>query len=142
LTQGKNRALRIGDGRAPETWRIMGLQQHVCTECQCLRRGRISLRSTFRPEAARGVHVRYEPHLGEIIVSARVANGEVAVTAGPLPAADLLIEAGPGIKGLMAGEISAGDAIERGIVRITGEAELLAHFTRMFRIDPMPSPKN
>lgn len=102
----------------------------------------MALRSIFRPQAARGVHTAYELHLGEIVVSARVANGEVTVTAGPLPAADLVIEAGPGIKSLMAAEISADEAIEQGIVRVTGPAELLAQFAHIFRIDPMPAPKN
>jgi DNA-binding HxlR family transcriptional regulator len=102
----------------------------------------MALRSTFRAQAARGVQAGYELRLGEIVVSARVANGQVAVAAGPLPAADLVIEAGPGIKGLIAGEISADDAIEQGVVRITGEPELLTQFARMFHIDPMPAPKN
>ncbi len=95
----------------------------------------MALRSTFQPEAARGVHVRYELRLGPIVLHARVADGTLAVGEGPLEDADLVIEAGPGIKAVLAGELSAAQAMASGSVRVvTGDAALLEGFARLFRI--------
>ena len=63
----------------------------------------------------------YELRVGEIVLHARVDDGRVAVAAGALPGADLAIEAGPGIRALMAGELSPAEAIENGTVRLTGD---------------------
>jgi len=99
----------------------------------------MALRSTFRAEYARGLHAGYELHFGDIVIHALVSDGKLEASAGPLPAPDLIIEAGPGIKDLMAGEIDANEAIEKGIVQLTGDASLLTRFAQMFRIDPMPA---
>lgn len=103
----------------------------------------VALRSTFRPEASEGIHATYELRLGEVVLNARIDDGKVEVHAGPRPDADLSIEGGPQIRALMAGEISARDALRKGFVRVKGDADLLATFANMFRIDPMPaaSPK-
>jgi DNA-binding HxlR family transcriptional regulator len=101
----------------------------------------MALRSTFRPESARKTRASFEMRLGPIVVHATVTDGKVRVAEGPLEDADLVIEAGPGIRALMAGEISADEAIKKRVVRITGDRKLLARFSEMFRIDPMPAPK-
>ena len=56
------------------------------------------------------------------------------VAEGSLPEADLIIEAGPAIKTLMAREVTPAEAIANGLVRLTGNAELLERFVEMFRI--------
>ena len=99
----------------------------------------MAMRSTFRPEAARGLRAGFELRLGEIVLAIRVADGAVGVVAEPLPDADLVIEAGPGIRRLMAGEITSETAIAEGIVRISGDPVLLTRFAELFRIDPMPA---
>jgi SCP-2 sterol transfer family len=99
----------------------------------------VALRSTFRSEAARGLHATYELRLGEIVLSARVDDGKVEVHAGPASDADLSIEAGPQIRALMAGEITPREALRKGIVHIRGDGHLLASFAKIFRIDPMPA---
>ncbi|MBV8724368.1 MAG: transcriptional regulator [Candidatus Eremiobacteraeota bacterium] len=98
-----------------------------------------ALRSTFRSEAAQGYHAGYEVRVGEIVFHARVDDGRVAVAAGPLSNADLVIETGPGIRALMAGELSPAGAIDSGTVHITGDPALLTRFAEIFRIDPMPA---
>jgi DNA-binding HxlR family transcriptional regulator len=100
----------------------------------------VALRSTFRAEAAQGVHATYELRLGEIVLNARVDDGMVEVRAGPAPNADLSIEAGPQIRALMAGEITPREALRRGVVHTTGDSDLLAGFAKIFRIDPKPDP--
>ncbi|MDP9106251.1 MAG: helix-turn-helix transcriptional regulator [Candidatus Eremiobacteraeota bacterium] len=98
-----------------------------------------ALRTTFTPAAARRFRAGFELRVGEIVLHARVDNGRVAVAQGALPGADLAIEAGPGIRALMAGELSPAAAIENGTVRLTGNPELLTRFAEIFRIEPMPA---
>ncbi len=99
----------------------------------------MALRSTFHSEAARGLHAGYELHLGPIVIHARIDDGKLEASAGPLPAPDLIIEAGPAIRDLMAGAISPSEAIENGTVQLTGNAKLLTRFPKIFRIEPMPA---
>ena len=94
----------------------------------------VALRATFRPEAARGPDVGYELRLGPIVIHARVREGRLEVGEGPLPDADLVIETGPAIRALMAGELSPAEAIANGTVRLTGDPHLLSRFVETFRI--------
>jgi DNA-binding HxlR family transcriptional regulator len=98
----------------------------------------MALRTTFRRENARGVHAGYELRLGDIIIHARVDGAKINVAQGPLEDADLIIEAGPGIKALMTGELSPADAIRDGTVRVKGKIDLLDRFAEVFRIDALP----
>jgi DNA-binding HxlR family transcriptional regulator len=93
-----------------------------------------AMRATFQAAAARGVRVTYELHLGDIVFHLFIAGSKLTVTAGPLPDADLVIEAGPAIKMLLSGELSAHDALAQRLVKVTGDPALLELFTRMFRI--------
>jgi len=97
----------------------------------------MALRSTFDPEAARGLCARYELRLGELVLHADVDNGELEAAQGAIADPDLVIEPGPSLKALMTGELRPADAIKNGDVRITGDPKLLERFVRMFHIDPM-----
>jgi DNA-binding HxlR family transcriptional regulator/putative sterol carrier protein len=94
----------------------------------------MALRTTFRPEHARGLRQSYELRLGEIVLSARIDDGTLIVAEAALPDADLVIEAGPGLKALMTGEMTADEAIASGGVHLTGAPELLAQFAELFHI--------
>jgi DNA-binding HxlR family transcriptional regulator len=97
----------------------------------------MAFRSTFRPERAGWYEgeMRYELRLGPVVLHLRVEGGAlVEVEEGELPDADLVIETGPAIKALMAGEVTPEEAIENGSVRISGDAALLSRFAEMFRI--------
>jgi DNA-binding HxlR family transcriptional regulator len=93
-----------------------------------------ALRTTFQPEAARGVHAGFELRAGPIVIHARVNDGDLNVGAGPLPDAALAIDAGPGMRALMAGEVSPQEALAQGSVSITGDPALLTTFAGLFRI--------
>ncbi len=99
----------------------------------------MALRSTFRSESAGGLTVAYELRFGPIVVHARVKDGALEAAQGPLADADLIIEAGPAIRALMAGEITPTQAIKSGSVHFTGKAELLARFSDIFQIGSPPS---
>jgi len=94
-----------------------------------------ALLATFRPEAAGRTSVDYELLIGDAItVHAQVRNRKVRVGRGPLQNPDLVIEAGPGIRALMAHEITPEEALKRKIVRVKGDKKLLTRFAEMFRI--------
>ncbi len=99
----------------------------------------MALRSTFRREAAVGLHCGYELRFGDIALHARVDDGALHAGAGTLPDANLVIETGPALKPLLAHELSPADAIENGSLHLTGDPALLTTFVDMFRIDPMPT---
>lgn len=97
-----------------------------------------ALRAAFRPEAARGLRMTYVLRFGPATIHASVLDGEVDVAPGSVDDPDLIIETGPAIKFLMAGEISPREALESGSVRLTGDPDLLEWFTELFRISPAP----
>lgn len=94
----------------------------------------MAMRTTFQPKAARKVRASYELRMGEIVLHMKINNGRLAVAPGPLPGADLIIEAGPAIKLLMSRELSPNDAIANGSVQLKGDASLLERFVEIFQI--------
>jgi DNA-binding HxlR family transcriptional regulator len=108
----------------------------------------MALRSTFRPETAAGLRIGYELRLGDIVVYARINDGKLEAGKGSLSGADLVIESGPVLKAVMAGEMSANEAMETGgivlrsgDIRLSADPGLLAWFVEMFHIPPVP-PSN
>src|SRR6266567_3633747 len=61
------------------------------------------------------------------------AAGALQASAGPLPDADLSLEPGQALLGLMSGKISPAEAVENGVV-YTGDFALLVKFTEIFRV--------
>jgi DNA-binding HxlR family transcriptional regulator/putative sterol carrier protein len=99
----------------------------------------MALRTTFVPAAANGLQAAFELHLGQIVIHARVDGGKVAVAEGALADPDLVIEAGPGLKDLMNGDLSPREAIMAGSVRLTGPPALLDRFVELFHIPSRPA---
>ena len=99
----------------------------------------LALRATFRPGAARGLRASYELRLGEIVLHARVDKGALEVAEGPLADADLALETDLTLRALMSGELSPGDAVQAGKVRLAGDPELLERFVEIFCIPPAPA---
>lgn len=99
----------------------------------------MAMRSTFQPERAGRLRLGFELRFGDGIVHAIVDRGDLRTAAGPLPDADLVIEAGTALRALMAGEVSPHDAIAGGSVRVTGDPALLARFAEIFQIGPAPA---
>jgi DNA-binding HxlR family transcriptional regulator len=97
----------------------------------------IALRSTFDPAAAKRLRANFELHVGEIVVHARVHDGEVNVGVGGIADADVHIEAGLELRALMAGEMTIAEARRRGALRAKGNRALLDRFVAIFRIPPL-----
>ncbi len=101
----------------------------------------LSLYTTFRPEAALGVHVNYELHYGDMIVYAMVDDGALKAAEGAHPDADIVIEPDLSVLlKLLTGEMTATEAIASGQVRIQGPMEHLDLFTELFQVPAAPAP--
>jgi DNA-binding HxlR family transcriptional regulator len=94
----------------------------------------MAIRTTFHREAAKGLTIGYELHVGEITLAINIDDGSLEAGPGPLPDADLIIETGLEIKALMAAELTPTDAITSRGVRLTGNPDLLTQFTEIFHI--------
>jgi DNA-binding HxlR family transcriptional regulator len=94
----------------------------------------MAMRSTFHPEAAIGRNVRYQLNLGTIVIHMDIDNGHLEVASGEGQDRDIVIEAGPAIKALMAGEITPDEALADGSVKVTGDPDLLKQFAETFYI--------
>lgn len=109
----------------------------------------MALRTAFDARAVADMPpTTYEVAIGSVVLGARVAVGELAVwqiappappVGGALPAfePDLRIAAGPGIRRLIAGDITSDQAISGGVVHVVeGDGALLERFALTFHIDP------
>ena len=94
----------------------------------------IALRSTFQPKAAKGVTVSYQLHIGEIALNASILRGQLSAAPGTIPDPDLTIETGPALRDLLAGELSAHEALQEGFVKIRGNRAHLNLFVELFKI--------
>jgi DNA-binding HxlR family transcriptional regulator/putative sterol carrier protein len=99
----------------------------------------MTLRAAFQPARACGFSGSYELRVGEAVVHARIADGALHAAPGPLPGADLAIEAGPVLGELLRGELTPAAALRSGAVRLKGKKALFAAFVGCFRIGPAPS---
>lgn len=103
-----------------------------------------ALRVTFRPEAARGIHVNFVIEMGDMVAHACIDDGHAEIGSGHLLNPDLIIEAGPPLQLLLAGEMSPREALETSGVRLRspdgepGNPGLLAWFVELFHIPPPP----
>lgn len=110
----------------------------------------MALRTSFREERARDLD--FELHVGDVALRARVRDGILTVAqlappappvGGALPDGDPegVIVAGPGIRRLIGGEITAEEALAQDVATVVrGDAGILGSFAEMFRIDPLPEP--
>ncbi len=95
----------------------------------------MSFRTTYRPEAARGVTAGYEIRMGDFTFRLQITDGELAVGIGPHPAPDLVVErlAGFPVRELMSGDKTPDELLRTGSMRVEGDPTLLGRFTEMFR---------
>ena len=106
----------------------------------------MALRTAFRPEGATA-SLDFQIQVGAVELRAQVTDGELNVVqiAPPLPPVggslpsdepDLRFAADTGIRHLIAGTLTAAEAVEQGVVTILkGNAKLLQRFAELFRIE-------
>ena len=71
------------------------------------------------------------PH---IVLQARVDDGTIRVAEGRADTPDLVIEAGPALRSLLARELTPRAALRQGLVRVEGPPKMLDTFAQMFYI--------
>jgi DNA-binding HxlR family transcriptional regulator len=106
----------------------------------------IALRTAFRPDAA-SVSLDFQMRVGPVELRGQVSDGELHVVqiappaslvGGSLPSGEpeLRFVTGPGIRQLIAGTLTAAQAVKQDVVTIVkGNLSLLERFTELFRID-------
>jgi DNA-binding HxlR family transcriptional regulator len=109
----------------------------------------MALRTAFQADAA--ADAEYELHVGDVVLRASVRAGTLAVAQltpdVPVPErsrsacggeADAVIVAGPGIRRLIAGELTPAEAIEQDVLAVVrGDVSWLDSFARTFHIAPL-----
>ncbi|GAA4423897.1 winged helix-turn-helix transcriptional regulator [Georgenia halophila] len=102
----------------------------------------MAFRTSFVAEAAAGLpDTVYEAHVGDVVLALSVRGGALEVAPGPADRPDLVLTAGPGIRRVISGELSAPEALEHGTVHVLdGDPALLERFAATFHIDPGPAP--
>jgi DNA-binding HxlR family transcriptional regulator len=106
----------------------------------------MALRTAFRPQPA-AVPLDFQIRVGAVELRARVSDGELKIVqvapsappvGGSLPGGepDLRFATGPHIRHLIAGTLTAAEAVQQSVVTILkGDLALLQRFTELFRID-------
>jgi DNA-binding HxlR family transcriptional regulator len=120
LALGRWGAQRLGEPRPDETI----TQDSIA----------MALRTTFKPKATGKAKVTYLLRMGAIEVYAHVRDRSITVGRGAVAKPDLTIETGPALRALLAREISPAEALEKRLVRTTGDPKLLQRFVNTFRI--------
>jgi DNA-binding HxlR family transcriptional regulator len=94
----------------------------------------IALRAAFQPEAAHGVRVGFELRIRDIVLHAVVDNSAIRAGAGPLAGADLVVETGMALRGLLSGAVTPAEALSTGEVTVIGDPALLELFVTLFHV--------
>ncbi|HEX5857925.1 MAG TPA: helix-turn-helix domain-containing protein [Microbacterium sp.] len=109
----------------------------------------MAFRTAFRADAAADLPpADYEVHIGDVVLRVTVRGEALAIAqlappappvGGRLPAAepDVVIVAGPGIRHVISGELTPGEAIDQDVLAVVrGDASLLERFAATFHIPP------
>jgi DNA-binding HxlR family transcriptional regulator len=106
----------------------------------------MALRTAFRPDMT-SVSLDFQIQVGAVELRAQVSDGELKVVqiapptppvGGSLPSGEpeLRFATGPGIRRLIAGTLTPGQAVKQDVLTILkGNLKLLERFTEFFRID-------
>ncbi|HWI32282.1 MAG TPA: helix-turn-helix domain-containing protein [Microbacterium sp.] len=110
----------------------------------------MAFRTAFRADAAASLPpADYEVHIGDVALRVQVAGTALTITqlapsappvGGRLPAGqpDVVIAASPGIRRVISGELSPGEAVDHGVLAVVmGDAGLLERFAATFHIPPV-----
>ena len=76
----------------------------------------------------------YDVRSGDIAAHVVMRVGLITADRGPAERADVRISAGPGIRDLLAGTLSADEALSSGAVEVDGDPELFARFAATMRV--------
>jgi hypothetical protein len=87
------------------------------------------------------VTASYEVRLGDATAHAHIDESTIRVGAGPLEDADLRIVASAAIRDVLAGRMTANEAVRTGAVTLDGKRRLFDDFVRVLRV-PLDEPES
>lgn len=126
-------------------WGARSLETPAGDELFTLDAAILSLYTTFRPDRAVGVHALFELRFGlEMCLRADVHDGTLEVTEisdvdEPVEGeVDLVIRPRGPMKPIMAGEVTAQEAVDRGMVDILGDIAMLELYASLFHVPAAP----
>ena len=95
------------------------------------------MRATFRPDAAKGVYETYEMHVGDEVFHMVVADGTLQAGTGPADAPDFVFSSDLAtFMAIGAGQLSAMDAVMKGLADVKGEVEAALRCPAIFGFGP------
>ncbi|WP_341358431.1 helix-turn-helix domain-containing protein [Georgenia sp. M64] len=101
----------------------------------------MAFRTAFRPAAAAGWVGTFVVHVGDVVLTLTVDDGDLTVTRGPTDGAALTFAAGPAIREVIAGRVSPDDAVRTGVVHVLdGDPAALTRFAEIFHLEAEPAP--
>lgn len=101
----------------------------------------MAFRTAFHPTAAAGWTGSFVVHVGDVVLTLTVDDGELTVTRGPADRATLTIAAGPAIREVIAGQVSPDEAVRTGVVHVLdGDRAALDRFATIFHLEAEPAP--
>ncbi|WP_197319738.1 helix-turn-helix domain-containing protein [Saccharomonospora sp. NB11] len=103
-----------------------------------------ALRATFRPEAAVGLSLIVELHVTDVVVTARIDDGVLTTREGTATEvtgaeADAVVTVGPGLRALLAREITPEHALADGGLTVSGEPSAAEILGSVFVLEPTPA---
>ena len=100
-----------------------------------------AFRTAFRPSAAAGWGCTVVVHVGDVVLTLAVDDGELTVARGAADHATLTLAAGPAIREVIAGEVSPEEAVRTGVVHVLdGDPTALGRFAEIFHLEAEPAP--
>jgi DNA-binding HxlR family transcriptional regulator len=102
----------------------------------------LTLKTFFRPEAARGLDETYALHIDDEVLQVRVKDGELHVQQAQDSRADMVLHAGmPSYMGLLSGQLDPDEALAAGLIRVEGDSSALSRFLDMCRLPSGVGPQ-
>lgn len=100
----------------------------------------LSLRASFKPEAAAGLTETYEFHVGERVFAVQVVDRTATTREGPASGPHVVIGAdAPALYALRRHELSPALALSSGRVQLAGDRAALQRFVDVFGWPPRPA---
>ena len=97
----------------------------------------LSLRASFRPHLAAGVHETYELRVGDDVLHVRVDDGDMTAGDGPADAPDVVVRPAPhDFVALGTGAVEAEEAVGQGRVELEGDPAALRRMVALLAPRP------
>jgi DNA-binding HxlR family transcriptional regulator/putative sterol carrier protein len=96
----------------------------------------VAMRTSFKPQEARGIYQVFELRVGGRVFEIRIAASECTITQGPARDADAVFKMDIfTLHRLLKEGLAPGEALANGEVAVSGDEKALARFVKMFALN-------